>query len=351
MLRFLTAGESHGKALVAILEGCPSNLPVLISEIDHELKRRQGGYGRGGRMKIENDKVQILSGLRFGRTLGSPISLLIENKDWINWVEKMDPQTDNRSLVEKVTQLRPGHADLAGAIKYNFDDVRNVLERASARETAARVAIGAICKKLLSFFDVHIESTVLEIGGAIEEKGWKIKIDQAKEFGDTVGGIFEVKATGVPMGLGSYVHFDRRLDGLLAQAMMSIPAIKAVEIGEGFKSARLTGSKVHDPIHYKNSKFVRDSNHAGGLEGGVSNGEPIVVRSAMKPIATLLKPLDSVDLKSKKAAPAHIERSDICAVEAAAVVGEAMMAYTLANSFLEKFGGDSIEEIKLRVKK
>ncbi|MFC1571943.1 chorismate synthase, partial [Candidatus Margulisiibacteriota bacterium] len=306
-MRYLTAGESHGKALVAVLEGCPANLPLSEKEINHELARRQQGYGRGERMKIEADKAEILSGIRKGKTLGSPIALRIANS--------------STELFEKtVTQLRPGHADLAGALKYNQKDIRNILERASARETATRVAIGAIAKRLLSEFKINISSRVAQIGGATDEKKWKTMLDQTKEAGDTLGGIFEVTVTGVPVGLGSHVHWDRKLDGNLARALMSLQAIKGVEIGLGFGVADQPGSKVHDEIFYSKEKgFSHKTNNAGGLEGGITNGEPIIVRAAVKPISTLKKPLKSVDLVSKKAAQAHVERSDVSAVEPAAV--------------------------------
>lgn len=341
MFRYLTAGESHGKALVAILEGCPANLPLSEEDINRELARRQLGYGRGLRMKIEKDRAEILSGIRKGKTLGSPISILIPNK--------------STELFEKVvTQLRPGHADLAGALKYHQRDIRNVLERASARETAARVAMGAIARKLLSEFKVKITSRVVEIGGARQEREWKKLIDQAREEGDSLGGIFEVTVSAVPAGLGSYVQWDRRLDGNLARAVMAIPAVKGVEIGLGFGVAALPGSKVHDEIYYlpagrhgeKGKGFYHRTNHAGGLEGGVTNGESVVIRAAMKPISTLLKPLKSVDLVSKKPTLAQVERADVCAVEAAAVVGEAVVAFEISNAFVEKFGGDSLEELQ-----
>jgi chorismate synthase len=330
MLRYLTAGESHGKALVAILEGCPANLSLSEEDINRDLERRQQGYGRGERMEIESDKAEIVSGIRNGKTIGSPIALRIPNR--------------STELFEKVvTQLRPGHADLPGALKYNQKDVRNILERASARETAAKVAMGAIAKKLLSEFKINIFSKVMNIGGASEEAEWKKLIDKVKEEGDSFGGVFEVTVTGVPIGLGSYVHWDRRLDGNLARALMAIPAVKGVEIGTGFGVANLSGSRVHDEIFYSKDKgFFHKTNQAGGLEGGVTNGEPVVLRAAVKPIATLKKPLKSVDLVSKKISEALVERSDISAVEPAAVVGEAAVALELAAAFLDKFGGDSI---------
>ncbi|MEE8638221.1 MAG: chorismate synthase [Candidatus Margulisiibacteriota bacterium] len=333
MFRYLTAGESHGKALVAILEGCPANLSLSEEDINRDLERRQQGYGRGERMKIESDKAEIISGIRNGKTMGSPIALRIPNR--------------STELFEKVvTQLRPGHADLAGVIKYNQKDIRNILERASARETAAKVAVGAIAKKLLSQFKINVFSEAVQIGGASEEKKWKELIDKIREEGDSLGGVFEITVTGVPIGLGSHVQWDRRLDGNLARAIMAIPAVKGVEIGLGFGMASLPGSKVHDEIFYSKDKgFYHKTNNAGGIEGGMTNGEPIVLRAVVKPIATLKKPLRSVDLVSKKASEALVERSDISAVEPAAVVGEAAAAFELAAAFLEKFGGDSLEDL------
>ncbi len=334
MLRYLTAGESHGKALVAILEGCPANLALSEEDINHDLERRQKGHGRGPRMQqIEKDRAEILSGLREGKTIGSPISLRIPNR--------------STELFDKVvTEPRPGHAELAGALKYNQKDLRNIIERASARETAVKVALGAIAKKLLSEFKINIFSKIVQIGGAEEEKEWKKLIDKAREEGETLGGIFEVKVMGNFPGLGSYVQADQRLDGILAQALMSIPAVKGVEIGLGFSVSHLPGSKVHDEIFYSKQKgFYRKTNRAGGLEGGVTNGEPIILQAAVKPIATLKKPLKSVDIVSKKAGNALVERSDVCAVEPAAVVGEAVVALELAKVFLDKFGGDAIEDV------
>ena len=333
MLRYLTAGESHGKALVAILEGCPANLALSEDDINRDLARRQQGYGRGQRMKIEADKVELTSGIRNGKTLGSPIGLRIPNK--------------STELFDKVvTQLRPGHADLAGVQKYNQKDIRNILERASARETAAKVAVGSVAKKLLSEFKINIFSKVLQIGNAIDEQAWKEAIDKAAKDGDSLGGIFEVSVTGVPIGLGSHVHWDRRLDGNLARAVMAIPAVKGVEIGLGFGVANQLGSQVQDEIYYsKDKSFYHKNNNAGGIEGGMTNGEPIIVRAAIKPIATLKKPLKSVDLKTKKATEAFVERSDVCAAEPAAVIGEAVVAIELANALMEKFGGDSIEDL------
>jgi chorismate synthase len=334
VLRYITAGESHGKALVAVLEGCPANLPLTPEDINQDLARRQGGYGRGPRMKIETDRAEIISGLRNGKTMGSPIAVLLPNKS-------------NELFNEPFTQLRPGHADLAGALKYDQKDVRNILERASARETAGRVAMGAICKKLLSEFKIAIKSRTISLGGATAENERKKLIDQAREKGDSLGGIFELEITGVPAGLGSYVQWDARLDGNLARAVMAIPGIKGVEIGLGFKEADLPGSQAHDEIFYDKGKgFYHKTNNAGGIEGGISNGEPIVIRAVMKPISTLKTPLQSVDLATKAATSAHVERSDVCAIEAAGVVGEAVAAFEIARAFLDKFGGDSLEELK-----
>jgi chorismate synthase len=396
-LRFLTSGESHGQALTCIIEGVPSNLFLSAKNIDRDLARRQKGYGRGGRMKIESDHAQILSGVRLGRTLGSPISLLIKNKDWVNWENIMSPEHANTkggtkgvktmSLQrgEPVTRPRPGHADLSGALKYNHKDIRNVLERSSARETAARVAVGAIAKKFLSEFDIRIISYVTEIGGAgikntdkkdfpamfkkaeaspvrcpdkkAEEKIIR-KIRAAMKKGDTLGGVFEVVVLGVPAGLGSYSQWDKRLNARLAYALMGIQAIKGVETGLGFETAKSPGSEVMDEIYYKGRSrefetaggFYRKTNNAGGIEGGMSNGMPIIVRAAMKPIPTLKSPLTSVDIITKKKFEAAYERSDTCAVPAATVIGEAVTAFVIADGFLEKFGGDSIEEIKRNYK-
>ncbi|MFA5097562.1 MAG: chorismate synthase [Candidatus Margulisiibacteriota bacterium] len=334
-MRFLTAGESHGKMLVAILEGIPADLSLSESDINIELQRRQQGPGRSERMKIEKDEAEIVSGVIKGKTVGSPIALLIKNKAGIS-----GPET--------VTKLRPGHADLAGALKYGQTDVRNVLERASARETAARVAVGAIAKKLLSVFNIRTESKVIEIGGESSSSSWEKLVEKAKADGDSLGGIFEVMVSNVPVGLGSYVQGDRRLSSRLAQAVMSIPAIKGVEFGLGFMAAKLTGSKVHDEILFED-KFKHRTNNAGGIEGGISNGEPIIVRAAMKPIATITKPLNTVDLATKEPCLAHVERADVCAAHAAAVVGEAVCSIVIADALLEKFGGDSIEEIRSRL--
>ncbi|HIE26573.1 TPA: chorismate synthase [Candidatus Poribacteria bacterium] len=378
MLSFLTAGESHGKCLTAILVGVPANLPLLASDIDNELKRRQSGYGRGGRMKIESDRVEITAGVRDGVTLGSPVSLTIQNRDWENWQKVMSPDPGAVTDKETVTRPRPGHADLAGGIKYNHKDLRNVLERASARETAARVALGAVAKRLLREFGIDIISFVVEIGGVrvnpkyldidsiTEEKRRTLDnsplrcpdseaeqkmmraIDDAGKNGDTLGGIVEIIAAGVPVGLGTYAQWDRRLDTRLAGAIMGIPAIKGVEIGLGFEVAKRLGSQVHDEIRYDNTEkqFYRTTNNAGGIEGGISNGEPIIVRAAMKPIPSLRRPLQSVDFISKKPFEATKERADVCAVPAAGVVAEAVVAIELANAMIEKFGGDSLNEMR-----
>jgi chorismate synthase len=335
MLRYLTAGESHGKALVAILEGMPAGLKVDVARINQELKRRQSGLGRGKRMQIEPDTAQILSGLKNGITLASPIALLIENKDC--GIEKL----------RKVSCPRPGHADLAGFLKYGFEDIRNVLERASARETAVRVGIGAICKIFLDEFKIRIFSRVLSIGGESDYQGMREKVYEAMAKKDTLGGVFEVVAKGVPVGLGTYAQADRRLDARIAQNIISIPGIKAIEFGLGFGYADRFGSESHDAIYYTRTKgYFRKTNNAGGIEGGISNGQDIVLRACMKPICTLLKPLDSVDVKSKKQGKAAVERADICVVEAAGVIAQASLAYVLADALLDKFGGDVLTDIK-----
>lgn len=380
-LRFLTSGESHGKALTGIIDGIPSGFPLSSDDIDQDLKRRQGGYGRGGRMKIETDHGEIVSGVRWGKTLGSPIALQIVNKDWDNWQKGMSEYESDAFSIPPVIRPRPGHADLAGAVKYNTKDVRNILERSSARETAMRVALGAVAKKILSVFGITIGSYVIQIGSArfnkpvpLSEKDFftlfraaeqspvrcpdsaaskkmVAVINKATRDNYSLGGMFAVFATGIPMGLGSHVQWDRKLDGLLAQAIMSIQALKGVEIGSGFAMARLPGSEVMDEIYYRKSSdpeimpFYRKTNHAGGIEGGMTNGMPVTLTAAMKPIPTLRKPLASVDIITKRPLAAAYERSDVCAVPAAAVVGEAMVALTIANAFLEKFGGDSREEI------
>jgi len=374
-IRFLTAGESHGKALVCILEGIPANLELSSEYINRELQRRQRGYGRGGRMKIESDRVEFLSGLRFGKTLGSPISMVIWNKDWENWQEKMAYEGEQPESVVPFVRPRPGHADLAGGIKYNQRDLRNILERASARETASRVAVGAVCKRFLEEFGIKIGSYVLSIGKVKppigEQDLWRRHqlaelsevrfpdptkdeefiraIDEAKEKGESLGGVFEVFALGVPPGLGSHIQWDKRIDGRIAQAMMSVQAIKGVEIGLGFESGERFGSEVHDEIGWSEGEgYFRYSNNLGGTEGGITNGMPIVVRCVMKPIPTLTKPLRSVDINTKEGVKAGKERSDVVAVPAASVVGEAMLAIVLADALLEKLGGDFMEEIKER---
>jgi chorismate synthase len=386
MVRFLTAGESHGQALVAILEGIPAGLTIDFDAITADLKRRQGGYGRGRRMAIESDRAEILSGVRAGQTIGGPVALLIRNRDWENWQQTMsvssDAPADARGPQRPVvSRPRPGHADLAGVVKYDRGDIRDVLERASARETTARVAAGAIARQFLAHFGIRIVSHVVGIGSVavpdplaitIEhidalspdsplrcadpeiERRMVDEIDRAREAGDTAGGVFEVIARHVPVGLGSYIQWDRRLDGRLAQAIMSIPAIKAVGIGRGPAVATLPGSRVHDEIVPVPSPpgspgptaLARPTNNAGGLEGGVTNGEELRITGYMKPISTLMKPLRSVDLQTMAEAPATVERSDVCAVPAAAVVGEAMVSLVLADAFVEKFGGDSLGEIE-----
>ena len=377
-LRFLTAGESHGKALVGIMEGMPANLSLAPSDIDAELKRRQSGFGRGGRMKIESDHAEIVSGVRWGKTMGSPIALFIENRDHKNWLEGMSPDGRHQGSIPAVTRPRPGHADLAGVIKYHQQDVRNILERSSARETAMRVALGAVAKKFLSEFGIRVGSYVTQIGdqqsalssqqlgqeelfevfGRAEASPVRCPdedatkrmiglIEDAMKEGSSLGGVFEVFATGLPVGLGSHIQWDKRLDGRIAGALMSIQAIKGVEIGLGFEMAGSSGSEVMDEIFYHGQKtgFYRKTNNAGGIEGGMTNGMPVLVRAGMKPIPTLRKQLSSVDIVSKEPLEAAYERSDVCAVPAASVIGEAMTALVIADAFLEKFGGDSIEEV------
>ncbi|OPX84762.1 MAG: Chorismate synthase [Pelotomaculum sp. PtaB.Bin104] len=375
MLRYLTAGESHGPALTAIIEGMPSGIALNAEYINKQLARRQGGYGRGARMKIENDQVHFLSGVRGGQTLGSPITLQVTNEDWDNWSAVMSPEQGARLDERVVTRPRPGHADLAGAIKYGHRDIRNVLERSSARETAARVAVGSVARRLIDELRIQVAGRVIRIGsveagsdidwrsveeltGALAgsqllcsdpeaEKRMINAIDQARESGDTLGGIFQIRVYGVPAGLGSYVQWDRKLDGRLAAALMSIQAVKGVEIGLGFKAARQAGSLVQDEIFYEHKRgFFRRTNNAGGLEGGVTNGEVVVINAAMKPIPTLYQPLQSVDLITKEPMSASIERSDICAVPAACVIGEAVVAWELARACLEKCGGDTLAELK-----
>ncbi len=375
VLRFLTAGESHGKGLTAILEGIPANLSVGEEYINRELERRQRGYGRGGRMKIEKDRVEILSGVRFGKTLGSPITLWIKNRDWENWKDKMAVEGEPPPSVVPFTRPRPGHADLSGGIKFNQRDLRNILERASARETAARVAVGAVCKRFLEELGIRIGSYVINIGECsfpIEEEDllrrhelaemsevrfpdptrdedFKRYIDSVREKGESAGGMFEVFAVGVPPGLGSHVQWDRRIDGRIAQAMMSIQAIKAVEIGLGVEAAVRLGSQVHDEIGYDPGRgYFRYTNNLGGTEGGITNGMPLIVRVTMKPIPTLKNPLRSVDIETKEELKAGKERTDVVAVPAASVVGEAMLAIIIADALLEKLGGDFMEEVKER---
>ena len=373
MLRFLDAGESHGKCLLGIIEGLPAGLSLSEENINLNLKRRQGGYGRGERMKIEQDRAEVLSGLVEGKTIGSPLGLMIKNKDWENWQEKEYPP---------LTIPRPGHADFSGAIKYGFKDVRKVLERASARQTAMRVAIGSAAGTLLAEFNIEIYSYVLRIGqvkarritsfdskikteinkspvyciDGIASVGMCREIDRAREKGDTLGGVFEVVITGVPIGLGSYVQWDRRLDARLASAFMSIPGVKAVEIGEGIEASEKKGSAVHDEIFApekleKDSfRYYRKTNRAGGIEGGVTNGEKVVIRAYLKPIPTLISPLRSIDFATKKETRAIYQRSDLCVVPAASVVGEEAAAWEIATAFLEKFSGDSLLEIKKNFK-
>ena len=370
-LKFLSSGESHGKCLNAIIDGIPANFEISVEKINDELTKRQMGYGRGGRMQIEKDKVIINSGIRFGKTIGSPICLEIQNKDYENWKTKMSTEkvdlSDNdilQNILEaKITKVRPGHADLAGAIKYNQTDVRNILERSSARETAIKVAVGAIAKQILEKFNINIESQVLAIGN-VEAKNFdeneqndlnckdkaayelmKQEIDKAKEQGVTLGGLVQIKITGLPIGLGSHVNWARRLDGNLARAIMSIQAVKSVEIGLGKQVAFLNGNQVHDEIFYENGKIIRKTNNAGGIEGGMSNGEPVIITFAMKPIPTMKTSLSSIDIETKEPIEAHFERSDTCAVSACGIVAENMSAIIILNEFLEKFGGDSFEEI------
>jgi chorismate synthase len=370
VLRFLTAGESHGKGLIAVIDGMPAGLELSEDQIAGDLTRRQGGYGRGRRQKIEQDRAEIISGVRHGLTLGSPISLLILNRDWVNWTEAMSVNPVEGDI-EKVTRLRPGHADLAGTIKYGFDDVRPILERASARETAARVAVGAVCKRFLASFGMTFRSHTVQIGevdatvpaeidwDAVEaspvhcadtEGGPRMvaAIDEARNAGDTLGGVVEGRVSGVPIGLGSHVQWDRKIDGLLAQALMSIHSVKGVEIGAGFSAARRNGSQVHDVIlprdRWTDRPWARATNNAGGTEGGMTDGQDLVVRVALKPIATLPRSLPSADLRTGEEIAAHYERSDVCVVAAAGVIVEAMCAMVLAGAALEKFGGDSMEE-------
>jgi chorismate synthase len=379
-IRFTTAGESHGQALVSILEGMPAGVPLIAADIDAQLARRQQGYGRGRRMQIESDHAELLSGVRAGETIGSPIAMLIQNRDWKNWQEIMDPAPrsgDPEPRKRAVTRPRPGHADLAGLLKYDRDDARDILERASARETTARVAAAAICRRVLAEFGITIGSHLVHLGGidalrpdpmpkdinaaadtsqlrtldANAEQAMIERIDAAKKDGNTLGGICEVVADGLPVGLGSHVSWDRKLDGRLGQAMMSIPAVKGVEIGMGFEASRRTGADVHDEIEVAPGRPLtgnvrRRTNRAGGLEGGMTTGEPLVVRVGMKPISTLMRPLGTVDIATGGAAAAVAERSDVTAVPAMGVIAEAMMALVLADALLEKFGGDSLSETR-----
>src|SRR5213595_2290473 len=379
MFRFTTAGESHGRGLVAVLEGIPAGLPLAAERVNVELKRRMGGYGRGARMKIEADQIEWLAGVRAGETLGSPIAMLVWNRDWEHWQDVMAPEADvadrGAERRRQVTRPRPGHADLAGSLKYDRQDARDILERASARETVARVACGAVCKLLLEQFGIEIGSHVVELGGVKAgvgaqhaaplpipsplneaadaspvrcldrdtEREMIARIDAAKAAGDTLGGVVEVVALGAPVGLGSHVSWDRKLDGRLAQALMSIPAVKAVELGLGFEAARRKGSEVHDEIL---PGLARATNRAGGTEGGMTTGEPLVLRVAMKPISTLMSPLKTVDLKTGASAQGQSERSDVTAVPAMGVIAEAIVALVLAQALVEKFGGDALSEMK-----
>ncbi len=383
MLRFSTAGESHGEALIALVQGLPAGLEVDQTFIDRELWRRQQGYGRGGRMRIETDTAHILSGVRHGRTIGAPVAMQIANRDWKNWEEILPVGAGDPAKHKAVASPRPGHADLSGSLKYNFKDARYVLERASARESTARVAAGAMAKTLLRFLDIEVTSHVIRVGRAeleepvtweqiaalarrdevllncaspVSEEKMKAEVDHALRTGDSIGGVFEVVAHGVPPGLGTYANWDERLDGLLAWAVMSLQAVKAVELGRGVTAAQSFGSAVHDSIHYaeadenghagRHTRFEREQNNAGGIEGGISNGEDIVVRGYLKPISTLRRPLESVTYETREATKAAYERSDVCVVPAAGVAAEAMVAFVLAQLALEKFGGDSATELK-----
>jgi chorismate synthase len=376
MLRFETAGESHGECLVATLSGLPAGIPISVNAINRELWRRQQGYGRGGRMKIETDRAEIVAGVRHSHTIGSPVAIIIRNKDWQNWTEALPVEDDSAQDKRKpVTRPRPGHADLAGAVKYNFHDARYILERASARETTARVAVGAVTKAFLGEFGIQVLSHVIAVGpvrlarhveweeltalshrdevllgcaDAAVEASMKEVVDEAYRTGDTVGGVFEVVARGLPVGLGSHITWDSRLDGRLAQAIVSIQAVKGVEVGFAAEGAASFGSQVQDTIHYDRvaRRFTRGANRAGGLEGGMTNGQDVLVRGMLKPISTLRRPLESVDLETREPALAAYERSDVCVVPAAGVIGEAMVAMVLAAAFLEKFGGDSLAETR-----
>lgn len=372
MIRYITSGESHGKCLTSIIEGIPANVDLNIDEINLELKRRQCGYGRGGRMKIESDCIDILSGVRGKKTLGGPIALQIKNKDYENWTEYMNPMDDIDRDSRKVNNVRPGHADLVGSLKYDFDDARNVLERSSARETASRVAVGAISKQVLKVFGIDFVSHVTQIGNAKIEENYSFEyikentdnsevrcvdknieklmieeIDKTKENKDTVGGIIEVRVKNVPLGLGSYVHFDRKIDAHLAMHLMGTQAIKGVEIGVGFEVGKSKGSEIMDEIYYEENKGIhRNSNQLGGIEGGMTTGDEIIIRCAMKPIPTLYKPLNSINMNTLESYKATVERSDTCAVPACSVVCENVVAFVILQFFLDKFGNDSIEQIK-----
>lgn len=377
-LTFLTAGESHGKGLLGILEGIPAGLAISEQEIAEQLVRRQQGYGRGGRMKIEKDRAEIYCGVRHGKTLGTPVGLIIPNKDWENWANKMSVEPP-AGETPAVTLPRPGHADLAGVRKFDFRDIRNVLERASARETAMRVALATVCRKLLKEVGIEVGSRVVRIHTVRDktplpqeiapeelnrradesplrcldkdaEKEMMAAIDRARQAGDSVGGIFEVVASGLPYGLGTYVHWDKKLQARIAEAMMSINAFKGIEIGSGFAQAGALGSEVHDEIFFEDGTYRRPTNNAGGIEGGMSNAQPIVVRVVMKPIPTLIKPLHSVDIETKTPKMAHKERTDSCAVPAASVIAESMLCLVLADAVLEKFGGDTVEQLKGHMK-
>jgi len=377
-ISYMTAGESHGKGLIGIIEGIPAGMNITEEYIEKDLIRRMQGHGRGGRMKIEKDHAEIFSGVRHTVTLGSPISLLIKNFDWVNWEDRMaigEPKIEHR----KVTMPRPGHADLAGVMKYGLDDIRNVLERSSARETAMRVAIGAVCRKLLEEVGITVGSRVYQIHNVVDntavsndmslqelndtvdaspvrcfdkdaEKKMMDVIDEARTNGDSVGGSFEVIAKGLPYGLGTYINADGKLQARISQAMMSVNAFKGVEVGAGFASSAVFGSELHDEILYEDSKITRASNNAGGIEGGMSNAQPIHVKVSMKPISTLIKPLRSIDLNTMEPKLAHKERTDSCAVPAASIIGEAMLAIVLADALLEKFGGDSLDQLKKHIK-
>jgi len=374
MLRFLTSGESHGPELVATIEGVPAGFDIDLAEINADLARRQKGYGRGGRMLIEKDEARPVAGIRFGRTLGSPVTFIVANRDFKNWEKRMSADPKDRGEAKVVTRPRPGHADLAGVLKYNLEDIRDILERASARETTARVAIGGFAKQLIKPFGIEVLGYVVSIGATVAMTSEKLgmtdlkrvteesqvrvadpvaeraiieEIDACKKTGDTLGGIVEIVATGLPVGLGSHVQWDRKLDGRLAHALMSLQATKGVEFGIGFEAGRVRGSALHDEIGFDavQRRFTRRSNNSGGTEGGMSTGEPLRVRVAFKPLSTLMQPLKSVDIRTKEEAEGTIERSDVCAIPAAAVIAESVVAFELANSFLEKFGGDSLAEI------